>query len=196
MNAGGDPVVEAEAAGDVRAAFAARGDEFRGKVLAVADEGQHATDALRQSFSRTGVAQNEAGNLRHALRIDGLEVLLHRAFVAAVELPEPGGVAAATGVLQKQCVEQVGALGRAETEMRANRHADPAASQGVAGRLAFREVERVAEGADDFGQPEETEAYSGARVDCIVQRHKRAELCGRVKPRLTRAGACEDFMPV
>ena len=61
------------------------------------------------------------------------------------------GVGRAAGVLEQQRVEQIGALGRVQVELRGQAHPDQAGADRVTRRLSLGDVERVRKRADDPG---------------------------------------------
>ncbi len=145
-----DRFAEPEPAHDLRASLASRMDQLGGERIAIAVQVHQPLDARAQRFAGSGVAQHEAGQLQQALRVDLLEVVLGAQLIAAVQLPEARGVAAAAGVLQQQRVVEIGKRQGIQSEHPPGVHADPAAAQAVSGRLALGEVEGVAQRSDDL----------------------------------------------
>jgi hypothetical protein len=84
--------------------------------------------------------------------VEQLEVALELQIVGEVELADPGGIAAAAQVFEQQGVIQLSSLRCGQADFAADRHADPGAAHAVAFGLALGHVERVTEGAHQFGE--------------------------------------------
>jgi len=140
--------------------LAARLDQLLRDLRAVAQDVDDRAQPLRQTGVQAGVREDEAQHLRQAVA-GGLEVAFEAQVVAEVELADARGIAAAAQVLEQQGVVQLPALARAQTDDAGHVHADPAAAHAVALGLALGQVECVAEGADDFGQPQPVGGKAG-----------------------------------
>ncbi|MOA03465.1 hypothetical protein D3C78_1229740 [compost metagenome] len=152
LDAGGHAAVETQLARDVGTAMAAGADQLVGHFLAVA---QHVEDGLRALAPAAGVgagvAEHEAQHLRQA-GADQLEILFELAVIGEIQLADARRVAAAAQVFQQDGVVQIPQLRRRQPQRLADVHADPAATDAVAFRLALGDIQRVAERADEFGQ--------------------------------------------
>ena len=83
---------------------------------------------------------------------DGLIALFEGEIVGLIKFADPRGVARAAEILEQQRVVKVVTVLGAEAERAADVAADPAGADAMAGRLAFGDVERVAERADQLGE--------------------------------------------
>jgi len=151
VDALGRGVREAQLAGDVGAALAARLDQVLRDLRAVAQDVQHAAQPVGQAGVQPGVAEDEAQHLRQAFA-DELEIALELQVVGEVELADAGRVAAAAQVLEQQRLVQLPALPLVQADLVANVGADPAAAQAVPLGLALGDVQRVAERAHQLRQ--------------------------------------------
>lgn len=165
VDAARDAFAEADPGCDAGAALAARLHEFVRQCVGVARDVQKASSTPAEPLADAGMAQQKPNDLRAALLVDGFEAVFDRAFVAAIELPEPLGVAAAAGILEKDRVVEIDETIRAEPEPPADLHADPAAAQAVTRGMPFGQVEREAERADQFREPE-TEGRVAPALRC------------------------------
>ena len=102
--------------------------------------------ARGEAGTHAGVAEHEAQRLRQAA-VDLLDVAFEGDVVGEIELADTRRVAAAAEVLQQQRIVELPDLGFAETDLAADVDADPAAAHAMAGRLAFHQIQRIAERA-------------------------------------------------
>ena len=151
-NALRDGFGEPHLARDLGAAMAARFDQFLGDLAAVLEDVDQRAKPLGQSGLHSGMRQDEAQHLRQAA-VDGLEVALEGEVVGQIELADARRIAAAAEILQQQRVVELPDLALAQADLAADVDADPAAAHAMPGRLAFDHVQRVAERAEKFGEP-------------------------------------------
>ena len=97
------------------------------------------------------MAQHEGEHLRRAVA-DPLEIALESQVVGQIQLADARRIAAAAQVLQQDGVVQFPSLQFIEAKLLGNLQADPATAYAVALRLAFGDIKRVAEGAQQLGQ--------------------------------------------
>ena len=149
MHAGRDGIGETQLSRDVGTALATGLDQFLRDVRAVAHDVHDGAQALAHAGAQAGVAEHEAQHLRQAV-LDDLVVALELQIVGQIELADARGVAAAAQVLQQQGVVQLPQLRLGQADLPADVHADPAAAHAVALGLALRDVQRMAECADQL----------------------------------------------
>ena len=157
--------VEAELKGNVRAAFATRGNQFGGEFLAVLRQVENAVDPLVQRLADTDVRHHEASETHQAVGVDLLEIAFHLPVVGAVQFEQARGVAAAARVLQQQRVVEVRQRLAVHPHLPADVHAHPATAQAVASGQSFGQVQGIAQGADDGGKREFLPGRGGLRVE-------------------------------
>ena len=148
-----DRLAEPHLARDIGAALAAGLDQFAGDVAAILEHVDQRAKALGQAGLQSGMGEHEAKRLRQAA-IDLLEVMFELDVVGQIELADPRGIAAAAQILEQQRVIQFPQLEFADPDLLTDLRADEAAAHAMPGRLAFGHVERVAERAQQFGEPD------------------------------------------
>ena len=144
---------KAHPAGDVGAAVAARLDQLAGDLAAVLEDVDDGPEALGEACLQAGVGQHEAQRLRQAA-VDLLEVVLEGEIVGQIELADARRIAAAAEVLEQQRVVEFPDPALIEADFLPDLHADPAAADAMALGLALGHVERMAERAEQLGQPD------------------------------------------
>jgi len=170
VDAVGHRVGESQLARDVGTALAARLDQLLRVLRPVAHDVHDAAQPLREAHRHAGVGEDKAQHLRQAVA-HRLEVALEGQVVGQVQLADARGVAAASQVLQQQRVVQLPQLALGQADVPADVHADPAGAHAVAFGLAFGDVERVAQGADQFGQAQgaDVDRRGGVRASAKVE---------------------------
>ena len=142
---------EAQPPRDVGAARAAGQDQLLRDRVAIFQDIADRRGAAAERRRRCGFRKNEVERGGEA-GADGLETLLERAVVGFVERANPRRVARAAEVLEEQGVVEIVALARGEAQRDADLAADVAATDAMAGGLAFGDIERIAERADQLGE--------------------------------------------
>jgi hypothetical protein len=127
------------------------GDQIARNLGPVAQDRHHAAEALGQSGVQPGVLEHETQHLRQAVAHQH-PVALEVVVVREVELANTRCVAAAAQVFQQQSVVKLPQLLIGQAQLPADVHADPAAAHAMPRRLAFGDVERIAERCDQFRQ--------------------------------------------
>jgi hypothetical protein len=150
VNAVGNTRREAEAAGNVGAAGAARDNQFLGDGIAVPEDVGDGGDAAAEGGGARRARGDEMDGGGKA-GADRLIALLEGAVVRLVKFANARRVAGATEVLEQDGVVEIVERRGIEAELFADVHADPAGADAMAGRLALGQVEGVAERADQFG---------------------------------------------
>ncbi len=102
------------------------------------------------------MAKDETQRLREAA-VDLLEIVFEGQIVGQVELADARRIAAAAEILEQQGVVELRQIGFRRGRFAADMHSDPAAANAVAGRLALGHVQRMAERAQQLGQPNLTD---------------------------------------
>ena len=151
---------KAQQTGDVGAALAARGDQVLRNLRPVAQNRHHGAEAFGQPRLQARVLEDEFQHLRQAVA-HRLEALLERQIVRQVQLADARRIAAAAQILEQQGVVQIPQVFIGHAQFASHMHADPAAADAMAFRLPFRDVERLAQGADQFGK---LDAVDGRRT--------------------------------
>ncbi len=151
VDALGDVFGKAQLPRNVGAALAAGLNEFLRDVTAIAKDVERGAKALGQAAAQTRVIEHEAQHMRQAA-VEQLEVALELQIVGEVELADARGIAAAAQVFEQQGVVQLPLLRSGQADFSTDRHADPGAAHAVAFGLALGHVERVTEGAHQFGE--------------------------------------------
>ncbi len=156
-----------ELARDLRPARAARLGQLAVDLAAVLHRVDHHAQARERSGVQAGVAQHEMHQARQA-EARRPAMALEAEVVGEEKRADAGGVAAAAGVLQQGRVIQLAQLLRAEADRPAQLLGDPATALGVPGRLAFREVQRMAQRDEHLGQARSVggRGHRGARRGC------------------------------
>ena len=162
FDAVGDRLGEAHLAGDIGAAMAARLDQLASDLTAVLEDVDDCPEPFGEPGFQPGMAQHEAQRLRQAA-VNELEVLLEGEIVGEIQLADARRIAAAAKILQQQRVIEFGDLLLAEADFPADFDADAATSHTMAGRLPLGEIERMAEGAQQFGKRDLVELRKGER---------------------------------
>jgi hypothetical protein len=130
---------------------------------AIAQNGHDAAEPLGQARFQARVLEHETEHLRQAVA-HRLEAALEVEIVRQVQLADAGGIAAAAKVLEQQRVIQFPQLVVVQASGTADMHPDPAAAHAVASGLAFGNVERIAQGANQLGE------LHGARGQHLLRR--------------------------
>ena len=167
VDAGRHAFRKTQQARNVGAALAARGDQVLGDLRPVAQYRHHGAEALGQPRFQAGVLEHEFQYLRQAVT-HCLEILLERQVVRQIQLADARRIAAAAQVFQQQGVIQIPQVIVAHADLAAHMHADPAAADAMPFRLALGDVERLAEGGDQFGQ---LDAAGGNRREWTERRN-------------------------
>jgi hypothetical protein len=140
---------EPQLARDIGAALAARLDQIMRDLSAVLQNVGDALEAPGKLPMRARMREHEAQNLGQALA-DMLEIALEREIVGQIELADARGVAAAAKIFQQNRIVKIVERRAFQPDRAPDMNADPAGAHAMAGGLAFGQVERVAEGAQDF----------------------------------------------
>ena len=142
---------QVEHARDLGPAVAARLHELARDLALVLDPPQE-RHALAQRASRRDRPHRPQERLERARPVDQLRRALGQPVVGAEQRGHALGVGGAAGVLEQQRVEEVGAGAGRELELLGDPHPDHAGADRVPRGLAFGDVERVRERADDPGE--------------------------------------------
>ena len=150
----GHALGEPDHPGDLRAALAAHRED----ALAAAARPEHreAAETTQLGDERAALADVFPGIgqlLRHAPPVAQPDRALHFLIGAAKEVVDDRGVARAAGVLQEQRVEEIGLLGRRQTERLSDAQADEAASGRMAARMSLGQIERMRQTFENARQP-------------------------------------------
>ncbi len=136
---------------DLGSALTAGLDQVVDDRSAVLQDVEHGAEAFRQSRLQTSMRKDEAENLRQAVA-HCLEVTLEGEIVGEIKLADPGGIAGTAQVLQHDRVVQFPEFGLRQAQSLPDMGADPGRTDAMADRLALREIEGVAQGAEDLRQ--------------------------------------------
>ena len=144
---------KAHLARDLGAAIAPCFHQFMSDLAAVLEDVNKRAKSLGEPGVHSGVRDDETQHLRQAA-IDRFEVVLEGDIVGHIKLADARRIAAAAEIFQQQRVVKLPDLRGIEADLPADMDSDPTAAHAVSGRLAFHHVERMAERAEDLGEPD------------------------------------------
>jgi len=148
-NAGRDGFGKPHLPHDVRTAMTAGLDQFAADLLPLGQSDDHGPESLGEIGLQPGMLEDETKHLRQAV-IDDLDVALERDVVGQKQLADARGIAAAADILEQERVIEIAHLAVGQAEFLPDIHSNPTATDAVAFRLAFGQVERVAQCTDQF----------------------------------------------
>ena len=152
VNACRDGVGESQLPRDVRAALAANFHQIAGILLLRRGNLKKPLHAIEERHARGDVRQRIVQAFpANARPIGRFHVALGANLVRIQYVEQPRGIAAASRVLQKQGIVEIGLILHRKADLARDAHPDDAGADGMSHRLAFGQVERIGKRRDDFG---------------------------------------------